>query len=231
MGAFALERISIAIDGPAGAGKSTIAKIISKELGIIYLDTGAMYRAVALKAIREKIDTKDKEKLSELVKSIEIKVEYSQDGQKVFLDGEDVSDKIRTKDVSIGASDVSAVHAVRLEMVRLQREIAKHNSVVMDGRDIGTYVLPNADYKFFLTASVEERAKRRYKELLKKGEENITLEEVKADIKYRDKNDSSRDFAPLRKAEDAIEVDTSFIGIREVADKILLLIKGKNNRW
>lgn len=223
-----LRKIGIAIDGPAGAGKSTIAKIISKSLGIIYLDTGAMYRSVALKAIREGINTKDQEKLSNLVEKTDIKVTYSGDEQRIILDGEDVTKKIRTKEVSIGASDVSAVPAVRIKMVELQREIADKNSVVMDGRDIGTYVLPNADYKFFLTASVEERAKRRFKEQIEKGVKDITLEEVKKDIEYRDKNDSSRDFAPLRKAEDAIEIDTTNISAQEVANRILSIIKGND---
>lgn len=223
-----LKKIGIAIDGPAGAGKSTIAKIISKSLGIIYLDTGAMYRSVALKAIREGINTKDEEKLSNLVEKTDIKVTYSGDEQRIILDGEDVTKKIRTKEVSIGASDVSAVPAVRIKMVELQREIADKNSVVMDGRDIGTYVLPNADYKFFLTASVEERARRRFKEQIEKGVKDITLEEVKKDIEYRDKNDSSRDFAPLRKAEDAIEIDTTNISAQEVANRILSIIKGND---
>lgn len=218
--------MSIAIDGPAGAGKSTIAKIVSEDLDTLYLDTGAMYRAVALKALREKIDTKDKDRITQLMDRIEIKVMYFEKTQKVFLDGEDVSGKIRTPEVSKGASDVSAIHAVRIKMVELQREIAKEESVIMDGRDIGTYVLPNAEFKFFLTASVEERSKRRYREQLEKGVEGITLEDVRKDIEYRDKNDSSRDLAPLKKASDAVEVDTTKMTIPEVADKILSIVKG-----
>lgn len=214
-------RISIAIDGPAGAGKSTIAKIISKTLNILYLDTGAMYRAVALKAIRESVDTLNREKMSKLVENIDIKIAHSEDIQRIFLDGEDVTDFIRTPEVSIGASNVATVPAVRLKMVELQREIAKKNSVVMDGRDIGTYVLPDATLKFFLTASVEARAIRRYNELLSKGITQITLEDVKKDIEYRDKNDSNREFAPLSKAPDAIEIDTTDLTIEQVVNKIM----------
>lgn len=216
-----MSNIAIAIDGPAGAGKSTIARIISKKLGIIYLDTGAMYRAVALKAIREGIDTKDSERLSKLVKDIDIRIVYMGSEQHILLDGEDVSSKIRTPEVSIGASDVSAVPDVRVKMVELQRQIASQNSVVMDGRDIGTYVLPNAEYKFFLTASVEERTKRRYKEQLEKGITDISYEEVKKDIEYRDKNDSSRAFAPLKKADDAIELDTTHMSVDEATEAIM----------
>ncbi|TYQ15405.1 UNVERIFIED_CONTAM: cytidylate kinase [Acetivibrio alkalicellulosi] len=213
--------ISIAIDGPAGAGKSTIAKSISSKLGILYLDTGAMYRAVALKANRENIDTKNKDELSKLVKSIDIKVIYSHGEQKVYLDGEDVTAHIRTPEVSLGASNVATVPDVRIKMVELQREIASDNSVVMDGRDIGTYVLPKADVKIFLTADVKERAKRRYSEQVLKGVTNITLEAVLEDIEYRDKNDSSREFAPLSKASDAIEIDTTNMKIEEVVNTIL----------
>ena len=176
------KKISIAIDGPAGAGKSTIAKIISKKLGILYLDTGAMYRAVALKAINENIDTLDDEKLSKLVENIDIEIVYSKDEQKIFLDGKDVSSLIRTPDVSIGASNVATIPNVRIKMVELQRKISTENSVVMDGRDIGSYVLPNADVKIFLNADIKERARRRYSEQLSKNIENITLEEVLKDI-------------------------------------------------
>jgi len=220
-----LARINIAIDGPAGAGKSTIAKSISKLLGIIYLDTGAMYRAVALKAINSGIDTKDEEKLSSLVENIDIKIEYKGNEQRVILEGKDVTELIRTPEVSIGASDVSAIPKVRLKMVELQREIAANNDVVMDGRDIGTFVLPDAKYKFFLTASIEERARRRYEELIARGMKDAKLKDVMKDISYRDKNDSTRAFAPLVKAEDAIEIDTTYLSISEVVDRILSYIK------
>ncbi|MCX7921784.1 MAG: (d)CMP kinase [Clostridia bacterium] len=221
-----MKKVNIAIDGPAGAGKSTIAKAISKELGIIYLDTGAMYRAVALKAINEGIDTLDKSRLAQMVEAIDIKISCTENEQKIFLDGVEISQKIRTPAISIGASNVAVVPAVRMKMVELQRSIAAENSVVMDGRDIGTYVLPEADIKIFLTASVDERARRRYIEQIQKGITDITLEEVKRDIEYRDKNDSSRDFAPLRKAEDAIEIDTTSMALEEVVEKILLICKG-----
>jgi cytidylate kinase len=224
-----LAKMCIAIDGPAGAGKSTIARKIAKILDILYLDTGAMYRAVALKAIREGIDTKDEEKLCSLVENINIKVEYFQSKQHIFLDNEDVSDKIRTPEISIGASNVSAVKSVRLKMVELQRKIAENNSLVMDGRDIGTYVLPDARFKFFLTASVEERARRRYLEQTSKGISNISLEEVKQDIEYRDKNDSTRAFAPLSKADDAIEIDTTLMTIEDVVNKIISIIRSSEN--
>ena len=220
-----MARINIAIDGPAGAGKSTIAKSISKLLGIIYLDTGAMYRAVALKAINSGIDTKDEEKLSSLVENIDIKIEYKGNEQRVILEGKDVTELIRTPEVSIGASDVSAIPKVRLKMVELQREIAANNDVVMDGRDIGTFVLPDAKYKFFLTASIEERARRRYEELIARGMKDAKLKDVMKDISYRDKNDSTRAFAPLVKAEDAIEIDTTYLSISEVVDRILSYIK------
>jgi len=221
-----LKRIAIAIDGPAGSGKSTIAKLISKKLGILYLDTGAMYRAVALKAIREGIDTLDREKLADLVKDIDIKVKYQQNEQKIFLDGEEVSKLIRTPEVSIGASNVSSIPEVRLKLVELQREIAGQHDVVMDGRDIGTFVLPDAQVKVFLIASLEERVRRRYLEQIEKGAKGITVEEVRKDIEYRDKNDSSRSFAPLAKAKDAVEIDTTNMTVEEVADKIISLAAG-----
>ena len=216
-----MAHICIAIDGPAGAGKSTVAKSISRQLGIIYLDTGAMYRTVALKAIRTGTDTRDAKRLTALVGNIDIRIEYIGNEQRLFLDGEDVTAMIRTPEVSIGASDVSAVPAVRLKMVDLQRAIALKNDVVMDGRDIGTYVLPEAKYKFFITASLEERAKRRFAEMLSKGVSGVTLDEVMNDIAYRDKNDSTRAFAPLSKAPDAFEIDTTGMGPQQVVDKIL----------
>lgn len=223
-----MTHINIAIDGPAGAGKSTVAKAVSRELGIIYLDTGAMYRTVALKAILSGIDTKDEARLAELVRNIDIRIEYEKSDQRIYLDGKDVTDSIRTADVSIGASNVAVIPAVRLKMVELQREIAAQNDVVMDGRDIGTYVLPNASYKFFLTASLEERARRRYDEMIGKGMSNVTIDDVQKDIAYRDNNDSKRAFAPLSKAQDALEIDTTNLNPNEVIDAILSCIKNKN---
>jgi len=217
--------INIAIDGPAGAGKSTIAKQVAKMLGILYLDTGAMYRVVALKAIREGIDTLDWDKVAYISENIDIDIVYDESGaQKVILNGEDVSNLIRTPEVSKGSSDVSAVPSVRIKLVELQRKIAEKNSVIMDGRDIGTYVLPNANIKIFLTASVDERAERRFKEMYEKDNKH-TFCDVKKDIEYRDKNDSSREFAPLSVAADAILIDTTEMTIDEVMKKIIKIIE------
>ncbi len=225
IGDSCLTRLNIVIDGPAGAGKSTVAKNISKTLGIIYLDTGAMYRAVALKAIRSGLDTRDEKCLASLMKDINIRIEYNGSEQRIFLDDQDVSGQIRTPEVSIGASNVAVIPAVRIKLVELQRVIANENDVVMDGRDIGTYVLPQAKHKFFVTASLEMRAKRRYEELVAKGIYDTTLEEVMKDISYRDKNDSSRAFAPLSRAQDALEIDTTSMDPQEVTDRILSYIK------
>lgn len=220
-----MPKITIAIDGPAGAGKSTVAKAIAKELGIIYLDTGAMYRAVALKAMQEKIDTLNAEQLSAMMSDIDIDIIYIKNQQRILLDGIDVSEEIRTPQVTIGSSKVATIPNVRLNLVELQRCIALNNSVVMDGRDIGSYVLPEANYKFFLTASVEERAKRRYNEQAGIGMNKVSFDEVLKDMIYRDKNDSEREFAPLKKASDAIEIDTTNMKISEVIDKILSIVR------
>jgi len=217
---------AIALDGPAGAGKSSVAKRIAHDLDIVYLDTGSMYRTVALKAIRVGIDTKDADRLSALMQSIQIDITHVNGEQRIFLDGVDVSDEIRTPEISLGASNVAVVPAVRIKMVELQRAIAKKEKVIMDGRDIGTYVLPDADLKIYLTASVEERARRRFMEMKEKGMETPPLEEIMADIAYRDHNDSSRDFAPLRRADDAIEIDSTSMTLDEVVAKINLLLEG-----
>lgn len=222
-----MKNIQIAIDGPSGAGKSTMAKIIAKELGILYLDTGAMYRAVALKAIKSGIDTKDSEALAEMVKDIDLRIVYENGVQKVILDGKDVTDEIRTPAVTVGSSDVAVNPAVREKMVELQREIASENSVIMDGRDIGTHVLPNADVKIFLTASIEDRAKRRYEELKQKGMLKQSFEELKMEMEYRDKNDSTRAHSPLKKADDAILLDTTGFSVEESAKVILDIIRSR----
>ncbi len=211
---------SIAIDGPAGAGKSTIAKRVSSGLGFIYIDTGAMYRAVALKAINSGIDTTSQKDLAEMMKDLNITISHDDNSQRIFLDGKDVSELIRTAEVSVGASNVAVFPEVRLKMVELQRKIAADKDVVMDGRDIGSYVLPHANLKIFLTASVEERARRRYEELLQKGQQ-VLFEDVKKDMVYRDNNDSGRAFAPLVKVPDAIEVDSTSLAVDEVVEKIL----------
>lgn len=219
--------IQIAIDGPSGAGKSTMAKTIARKLGVLYLDTGAMYRAVALKAIKSGIDTKDSQALSDMVKDIDLLIAHENGVQKVLLDGKDVTEEIRTPAVTVGSSDVAVIPAVREKMVELQREIAKNNSVIMDGRDIGTHVLPNADVKIFLTASLEDRAKRRYEELKEKGTLKQTFEEVKKEMEYRDNNDSSRAHSPLKKADDAILLDTTGFSVEESVKTILEIIESR----
>ena len=218
--------MKIAIDGPAGAGKSSIAKLAARELGFIYIDTGAMYRAAALYAILNGIEICERSFTADVLDKIHIDIRYDDEGQRIFLCGEDVSARIREADVSIGASNIAVIPAVRLKLVELQRELAKGNNVIMDGRDIGTYVLPDAELKIYLTASVEERAGRRLKELQEKGQ-TADFEQVKKDIEYRDKNDSEREFAPLRKAEDAILIDSTDMTIDEVKNKILSLAKEK----
>jgi cytidylate kinase len=211
--------ISIAIDGPGGAGKSTIAKNIAKELGIDYIDTGAMYRATGYKAIITNTDVNDPDSLDEMLKSTDI--DFS--GGSIFLDGCCVDDKIRTPEVTMMASKVSALAPVREKLVMLQREMGHKKSIIMDGRDIGTNVLTDASFKFYMTASAEERASRRYKELIEKGE-NVTFEDVLEDMKKRDHNDSTRALNPLRKADDAIEIDSTEMKFQEVVDKILGIV-------
>ena len=209
----------IAIDGPSGAGKSTIAKRLAKELDIMYLDTGAMYRAVGLKALRAQLNTQDEYAISEMMKNTLIDIHYQDGEQRIFLDEEDVTDSIRTPQVSIAASDVSKWTAVRIKLVELQREIAKGNSVVMDGRDIGTFVLPKAQYKYYITASPNERAKRRHLQLKDKGQEK-PIKDIELEIIKRDQQDMNRDFAPLTKAEDAKCIDTTAMSIQEVLETV-----------
>lgn len=216
--------MKVAIDGPAGAGKSSIAKAVSKKLGFVYIDTGAMYRAVAVYAIENGIEIKEENFTNEVLDQIKIDITYEDGTQKIFLLGRDVSERIREADVSIGASNVAVIPAVRLKLVELQRMLAEKTSVIMDGRDIGTYVLPDAEVKIFLTASSDVRAKRRLLEMKEKGME-ADFETVKRDIEYRDKNDSQREFAPLRQAEDAVLVDTSDMTIDEVIDRITEIIR------
>ena len=204
-----MKKVSIAIDGPAGAGKSTISKVIAKKLGFIYVDTGAMYRAVALYALQNNINTRNEDGVLESVlDKIDVDIAYKDSVQHIYLNGTDVSDAIREPEVSMGASDVAVVPAVRLKLVELQRALAKRENVIMDGRDIGTYVLPDAEIKIFLTATAEERAKRRHIELVQKGVD-ASYKEVLADMIKRDHNDSTRKFAPLKQAEDAVLIDTT----------------------
>lgn len=214
---------AIAIDGPAGAGKSTIAKLVAKELNAIYIDTGAMYRAMALYLLRSHIDIEDEKALGECVATADISLRFVDGEQQVFLNGENVNGLIRTEEVSGMASVSSAKGVVRVKLVDLQRKLAKDNDVVMDGRDIGTHVLPDAKPKIFLTADSKVRAKRRYDELTAKGEA-CDLDTIEKDIIERDERDKSREISPLRQAEDAILVDTSDMTIEQVKEKIISLI-------
>lgn len=210
----------IAVDGPAGAGKSTISKLIAKKLNINYIDTGAMYRAVTYKCLSEGVDVKNEEAVIEVAKRTDIDFRDNN----IYLDSKIVNEEIRTREVSANVSDVAKIKEVRYLMVDVQREIGTRNDVILDGRDIGSYVFPNADYKFFLVATPEERGKRRYKELCEKGYEG-TLEEIIKDIEKRDEIDSNREFAPLKKADDAIEIDTTGLGIDEVVETVVSNIK------
>lgn len=212
--------INIAIDGPSGAGKSTLAKAISKKLNLIYLDTGAMYRAIGLKAVEKGISCIDNEKVAALLPNTDIEIKYINGVQQILLDKVDVSTQIRRHEISRAASDVSAIPAVRLFLVEMQRKIALSANCVLDGRDIGTYVLPNANFKFFITATPEVRAKRRHEELILKGDV-ISYEKVLHDILERDYNDSNRSFAPLKQASDAIFIDTSCMTIDEVIQTVI----------
>ncbi len=216
--------VNVAVDGPAGAGKSTISRAAAKELGFIYVDTGALYRAVGVYALRNGIGTKDSENIEKALKDIVVELKFVGDVQHVFLNGEDVSTEIRTPEASMAASDVSAIPCVRAFLFDLQRDIAKKNNCLMDGRDIGTVVLPDAKIKIFLTASAEERAKRRYKELVEKGAKD-TYEDVLADLEKRDYQDSHREIAPLKPAEDSVIVDTSDYNFDEAKNIIVNIIK------
>ena len=218
--------MNIAIDGPAGAGKSTIAKRVAKEMGYIYVDTGAMYRSLALYFIRLGIDKDDEARISEAVKDADVTIKYVNGEQQVLLNDENVTGLIRTEEVGNMASASSVYSSVRSKLLDLQRNLAVSNDVIMDGRDIGTCVLPNAQVKVFLTASVDTRADRRYKELIEKGE-NPDLDKIKKDIEERDYRDSHRENAPLRQADDATLVDSSNMSIEEVVDAIINLCKDK----
>lgn len=213
--------LTIAIDGPGGAGKSTVAKSVATRLNVDYIDTGAMYRAVAYKTIINDVDVDDTEKIKELLE--ETVIDFSKGD--IFLDGKNVNKEIREPEISKVASKVSQIFEVREKLVELQRIMAKTKSVVMDGRDIGTNVLPEANCKFYMTASPQERAKRRYDELKSKGKD-VSYEDVFSDIVHRDKQDMERELNPLRKAEDAVEIDTTGLNIQEVVDIILKKVQG-----
>ena len=217
--------INVAIDGPAGAGKSTIAKAAAKELGFIYVDTGALYRAVAYNAVKTGA-IEDEKKIINMLDSTKVELKYVNGVQAVYLNGEDVSAFIRTPEISMGASKVSAIPQVRAFLLNLQREIASTNNVIMDGRDIATVVLPNADVKIFLFASPECRAERRYKELIEKGE-SVSFDDVLKDVNQRDYQDSHREIAPLKPSDDSIMADTSELTLQESIDLIVNTIKEK----
>lgn len=216
--------INIAVDGPAGAGKSTVSRGAAKELGYIYVDTGALYRAVGLNALRLGIDTKDTGKVGASLANTRVELKFIDGEQKVFLNGEDVSEAIRAPQASMAASDVSAIPAVREFLFELQRDIAKNNNCLMDGRDIGTVVLPWAQIKIFLTASPEERAMRRYKELAAKGVAS-EYSQVLEEMKQRDYNDSNRAIAPLKPAEDSVVVDTTGLSLAESVSLVTKMIR------
>lgn len=215
---------NIAIDGPAGAGKSTIAKMAAKKLDFIYVDTGAMYRAMALYFLRREIDAKDEKKIAEACEHINVTIAYQEGEQQVLLNGENVNAFIRTEEVSMMTSNTSKYPAVREKLLYLQRELAAANNVIMDGRDIGTCVLPDAELKIYLTASASERAKRRYLEQKERGVES-DLAQIERDIIARDEQDMNREIAPLKQAEDAIYLDTSDMPIEEVVTKIVSLVQ------
>jgi cytidylate kinase len=214
-----MKTIKIAIDGPAAAGKSTVAKIVAKELKYVYVDTGAMYRSLTFKALKESVSISNEEKLYNLLKNTTIQLKTSAKGQQVLVDGQDVSEDIRKNEVTNAVSEVSKHALVRKEMVRRQQDLINDGGIVMDGRDIGTHVIPHAELKIFLLASVEERAKRRFTENRSKGY-SPDLEKLKEEIQIRDKLDSERKESPLKKADDAIVIDTTSLSINEVAEKI-----------
>ena len=211
-----MKNLVIAVDGPAGAGKSTIAKLIAEKLNINYIDTGAMYRAITYKCLQNNIDINNEKEVINIAKNCEIDFKDNN----IYLNGEILTDEIRTMEVSNNVSNVAKIKEVRYLMVDVQRNIGKVSSVILDGRDIGSYVFPNADYKFFLIATPEERGNRRYKELVNKGYD-VNLEEIIKDIIKRDEIDPNREFAPLVKAEDAIEIDTTGKSINEVVQSVL----------
>ncbi|MFH1202170.1 MAG: (d)CMP kinase [Candidatus Omnitrophota bacterium] len=211
----------VAIDGPAGAGKSTVSRLLAKKLGYLYIDTGAMYRAITLKALNNRVSPQDEPVLIELSKTISIELKNEADGSlKVILDGKDVSTEIRQSFITRVVSDISRIKGVRTSLLEKQRAFAKTNNVVLDGRDIGTVVFPDADYKFYIDADFNERVKRRYKELKEMGQ-TVSEEEVKSDVKNRDRIDSTRKVAPLKKADDASYIDTTNMTIEEVVNRLL----------
>ncbi len=218
--------INVAIDGPAGAGKSTIARAAAKELGYIYVDTGALYRAIGVYCLRNSVETTDKEAVGAILCDVNVELKFIDGVQHVYLNGDDVSTEIRLPEASMAASNVSAIPTVRAFLFDLQRDIAAKNNCIMDGRDIGTVVLPNAQVKIFLTADDEERAMRRFKELQEKGS-NVTFQEVLDDLRVRDYNDSHREIAPLKPAEDSVIINTTGYNLEESINMVITAIKEK----
>lgn len=214
----------IAIDGPAGSGKSTVSKSIARKLGLLYIDTGAMYRALTLKAVRKGIDLEDENALTDIAGSVKIDLSQEGDTLKVYLDGEDVSALIRTPELTNKVKYIARVAGVRKEMVRLQRSIGKASGAVLEGRDIGTVVFPDADYKFYLDADKDQRAERRYKELVALGQD-VTLDDIKRDVVTRDESDMTRSVGALKKAPDAILIDTTSLSVEGVVKKLMSYIK------
>ena len=220
--------LNIAIDGPAGAGKSTIAKAVAQALGILYLDTGAMYRAMALKALRAGVDPRDPEAVESLLPDTDIFARNIDGAQHTYLDGEDVSQLLRTQEMARAASDISAIPKVRIKLAQVQRAVAQAGDVVMDGREIGSYVLPDPPHKFFVTASLEERARRRWTELPAAGKAGgRTLGDLQEEVAQRDYNDSHRAFAPLVQVPDAVVIDTTHMTITQAVDAVLNKLPGK----
>ncbi len=217
---------NIAIDGPAGAGKSTIARAAASKLGFIYVDTGALYRSIGLYCLNNNIETTDRTEVERILPDISVQLKYLDGAQRVILNDKDVSEEIRKPECSMAASNVSAIPVVREFLFELQRKMARENDVIMDGRDIGTVILPDAEVKIFLTASPEERANRRFKELIEKGN-NPDYDELLKEINQRDYNDMHRETAPLKQADDAILFDTTTLGKDEVVDELLKIISGK----
>lgn len=222
-----LHKINIAIDGPAGAGKSTVARMVAKELSYVYVDTGAMYRAVTWYMIQHNIAAEQTEAVLEAIQRLDIEISPGIDGQKVFVNREEVTERIRSIEINQRVSRFSQIESVRVKLVDMQRKMADRKGVVMDGRDIGTHVLPNAEVKIFLTASVEERAKRRYNEM--KEQDQISLEQLMKDIAERDRQDEQREISPLVCAQDAIVLDTTAMSIDEVARKIIAYCRTKTD--
>ncbi len=219
------KELVIAIDGPAGSGKSTVSKLVAKSLGLLYIDTGAMYRALTLKAMRKHLDLQDEAALADIAKATEIDLKESAGSLSVILDGEDVAAFIRTPELTNNVKYIARVPAVRVEMVRLQRSIGERSGAVLEGRDIGTVVFPDADYKFYLDADPDERARRRFKELIESGQK-VSIEKIKKDVLSRDESDMTRSVGALKKARDAMLIDTTKLSIQEVAANILSHIKG-----